>query len=70
METQSMQNNNNTPPEAPIMALNLYCMDSREKVIEKLQEAIEYIKSRTDSEFENVHRTGGMIIKIVNLEIK
>lgn len=52
----------------PILALTIFCMQDQVTMIEKLQEALEYIKSLTPNEFEGKHEVKGSIIKIINLQ--
>lgn len=62
-------NTENTPKSEPILALTLYAMDSQVAIVEKLSEALEYIRSLTPLEFEGKHvDKNGSVIKIVNLQ--
>jgi len=52
----------------PVLALTLHCVDTQLAILEKLTEAHEYIRGLTEKEFEGIHRTNGIVIKIVDLK--
>lgn len=53
--------------QEPVLAVTIYALETQAKVIEKLNEVLEYMKSLTEKEFEAKHVTNGCIINVVNL---